>query len=271
MNAPDLDFLCALVRARSGLMLTGERGFFVETRLAPLARREGLASVSEVIDRVMQEPSGALARAVVEAMTVQETAFFRDRQAFGALSAIVLPALAADKPEGLRIWSAGCGQGQEAYSLAMLVDEAEQPLPPVEILASDLSTTALEKAQAGVYTHFEVQRGLPIRRLLRHFEELEEAWRVSAALRQRVRWMRLNLIDPFQVDQGYDLIVCRNVVSAFAPDARTATLARLEKALAPGGRLMLGSGEPAPAGFEPAPGAPCVFVREGENMTVIAA
>ena len=271
MNAPDLDFLCALVRARSGLMLTGERGFFVETRLSPIARREGLASVSEVIGQVMQQPSGALARSVVEAMTVQETAFFRDRQAFGALSAIILPALAKGKPEGLRVWSAGCGQGQEAYCLAMLVDEAERLLPPVEILASDLSTAALEKAQAGVYTHFEVQRGLPIRRLLRHFDELEEAWRVSAALRQRVRWMRLNLIDPFQVDLGYDLILCRNVVSAFAPDARTATLTRLEQALAPGGRLMLGAGEPAPDGFEPVAGAPCVFVRTGESEVVIAA
>ncbi len=271
MNGPDLDFLCALVRARSGLMLTGERGFFVETRLAPIARREGLASVSEVIEQVKQQPSGALARAVVEAMTVQETSFFRDRPAFGALAEVVLRALAADRPEGLRVWSAGCGQGQEAYSLAMAIDEAAPPLPPVEILASDISTAALEKAQSGVYTHFEVQRGLPIRRLLRHFDELEDAWRVSAALRQRVRWMRLNLIDPFQVDRGYDLILCRNVVSSFAPDARAATLERLEKAVAPGGRLMLGAGEPAPEGFEPVAGAPCVFGRRSEITLVNAA
>jgi chemotaxis protein methyltransferase CheR len=103
VNPADLDFLGALVRARSGLMLTGERGFFAETRLAPLARREGLASVSEVIGQVMQQPSGALARAVVEAMTVQETTFFRDRLAFDALTTTILPALAADKPEGLRV------------------------------------------------------------------------------------------------------------------------------------------------------------------------
>lgn len=271
MNASDLDFLCALVRARSGLVLTGERGFFVETRLSPLARREGLASVSEVIERVMEEPSGILARAVVEAMTVQETAFFRDRRAFDTLAAHVLPQIAAARPEGLRIWSAGCGHGQEAYSLAMLVEEAEAPLPDVEILASDLSSVALEKAQAGVYTHFEVQRGLPIRRLLGHFEELEDAWRVSSRLRQRVRWLRLNLVDPFTVQQGYDLILCRNVVSVFAPDARDSTLARIESALAPGGRLMLGSGEAPPAGFEPVLDAPCVFVRAGEGSVVIAA
>jgi chemotaxis protein methyltransferase CheR len=271
VSPSDLDFLCALVRARSGLVLTGERGFFVETRLAPLARREALASVSDVIGEVMRDPSGPLARAVVEAMTVQETAFFRDRSAFQGLAGMVLPQLTAARGEGVRIWSAGCGQGQEAYSLAMLVEEAGHAAPTVEILATDLSAAALEKGQAGVYTHFEVQRGLPIRRLLRHFDELEDAWQVRAALRQRVRWLRLNLIDPFRVELGYDLIVCRNVVSAFAPDARAATLERLEKALAPGGRLMLGADEPAPAGFEPEPGAPCVFVREGEATTIIAA
>ncbi len=271
MSPQDLDFLCALVRARSGLVLTGERGFFVESRLAPLARREGMASVSEVVDQVMEQPSGALARAAVEAMTVQETAFFRDRLAFKGLGALVLPSLIASKPQGLRVWSAGCGQGQEAYSLAMMMAEYDRALPPVQILATDLSTFALEKAKAGVYTHFEVQRGLPIRRLLRHFDEMEDAWRASASLRQSVRWMRLNLIDPFTVEEGYDLILCRNVVSAFAPAARGVTLGRLEKALAVGGRLMLGAGEPAPAGFEPVPGAPCLFGRSSEMELVAAA
>jgi chemotaxis protein methyltransferase CheR len=270
VKADDLDFLCALVRARSGLVLTGERGFFVETRLAPLARREGLASVSELVERIRGNPGEVLARAAVEAMTVQDTAFFRDRLAFAALGATVLPSL-GEGGKGLRIWSAGCGQGQEAYSLAMLLAEAETAVPMAEILATDLSTPALEKAQAGIYTHFEVQRGLPIRRLLSHFEELEDAWRVTAPLRQGVRWMRLNLIDPFTVAEGYDLILCRNVVSSFSPDARTATLDRLEQALAPGGRLMLGAGEPAPDGFEGVPGAPCVFARTGEIQAEIAA
>ncbi len=270
MKADDLDFLCALVRARSGLVLSGERGFFVETRLAPLARREGLASVFELIGKIREAPVGDLARAAIEAMTVQETGFFRDRLAFKGLAALVMPILAPGNGKALRIWSAGCGQGQEAYSLAMLAAESERNLP-IEILATDLSAAALEKAQAGIYTHFEVQRGLPIRRLLRHFDEQDEVWRANAPLRQAVRWMRLNLIDPFTVEEGYDLILCRNVVATFAPDARAATLAKLEKALAPGGRLMLGSGEPAPDGFEALPGVPCLFARAGENETVIAA
>lgn len=271
MKVDDLDFLCALVRARSGLVLGGERRFFVETRLGPLARRERLASVSELVALIREKPTDALARAAIEAMSVQETSFFRDREAFRGLAEITLPSLARANPDGIRIWSAGCGQGQEAYSLAMLAAEAGGALPPVELLATDLSTTALEKAQAGVYTHFEVQRGLPIRRLLRHFDELEDAWRVSASLRQSVRWLRLNLIDPFTVNRGYDLILCRHVVSNFAPDARAATLAKLERALAPGGRLMLGRDETAPQGFDPVPGAPCVFARSDEIRSDMAA
>ena len=263
MTPADLDFICALAQARSGLVVGGERGFFVETRLSPLARREKLASVSELIALVREQPIGPLARAAIETMTIQETSFFRDRLAFGALEALVLPELAAGNSR-LRIWSAGCGQGQEAYSLAILAAENEPGLPAVEILATDISTPALEKAQSGVYSHFEVQRGLPIRRLLTHFEQAEETWRISATLRQRVRWMRLNLIDAFTVQEGYDLILCRNVVSAFAPDARRAVLSKLAAALAPGGRLMLGATEAAPEGFTACIGAASTFVRAGE-------
>lgn len=270
MKASDLDFLCALVRARSGVVIGEERSFFVETRLGPLARRERLGSVTELVALVRQEPAGSLARAAVEAMTVQESSFFRDRDAFGALEAVVLPTLARDKAR-LKVWSAGCGQGQEAWSLAILAAELEHALPNVDILATDLCTAALEKARAGVYTHFEVQRGLPIRRLLNHFEESDETWRMSAALRDKVRWMRLNLMDTFSVQEGYDLILCRYVVNAFAPDARTSVLAKLEAALAQGGRLMLGKGEAPPPGFSAVPGAPCVFARTSELSVGAAA
>ena len=263
MSPPDLDFLCALVRARSGLVIRGERSFFVETRLAPLARRERMESVSELVARVREKPADPLARATVEAMMIQETSFYRDRAAFGALESHVLPAIGPGKPTR-RVWSAGCGKGQEAYSLAMLALEGDPGLPPVEILATDISTAVLEKAQTGVYSHFEVQRGLPIRRLLAHFEEVDESWRVKPEVRRRVRWMRLNLMDDFRVQEGYDLILCRNVVSAFAPDARDSVLRRLSDALAPGGRLMLGAGEQPLEGFVGIPAAPCVFGRQDE-------
>lgn len=263
MKAPDLDFLCALVRVRSGLVIGDERAFFVEKRLGPLARRERLGSVAELVALVRQEPAGPLARAAVEAMTVQESSFFRDRDAFGALEAVVLPAMGQDKAR-LKVWSAGCGQGQEAWSLAILAAELEHRLPKVDILATDICTPALEKARAGAYTHFEVQRGLPIRRLLDHFEESDETWCVAPRLREQVRWMRLNLVDAFSVQEQYDLILCRYVVSPFAPDARSSVLAKLEDALAPCGLLMLGKGEAPPEGFSAVPGASCVFARTCE-------
>ena len=162
--------------------------FFAETRLSPLARREGVASVSDLVQRVKTGSDDRLMRAVVEAMLIQETAFFRDRTVFRALQDSVLPALAAARRgKKLRVWSAGCATGQEPYSLAMAADDTATPLD-LDIFASDLSGAGLEKAESGLYTHFEVQRGLPVRRLLQYFEPVDDAWRISPKMRQAVRW-----------------------------------------------------------------------------------
>ena len=247
MNPADLEFVCALARVRSGLVLTGERGFFVETRLGPVARREGHGSVSELIGRIKAGGDERLMRVVVEALLIQETGFFRERAAFRALQDDMLATLAggADK---VRVWSAGCGGGQEAYSLAMLADAAPFAID-LDIFASDLSASALEKAESGLYTHFEVQRGLPIRSLLRYFEPVEDAWRISSDLRAKVRWGRLNLVDPFSTAEPFHLILCRHVLETFDPAMRAKTLERLTASLAPGGWLALGVEERAPQGF----------------------
>jgi len=265
LSPSDLEFLCALVRARSGLVLTGERGFFAETRLGPLARREGAASVDELVQRVKTAGDDRLMRAVVEAMLIQETAFFRDRDVFAAIGSSVLPALAAAHGT-VRVWSAGCAFGQEPYSLAMMAADGEAAID-LDIFASDLSAAALEKAESGLYTHFEVQRGLPIRSLLRHFEPVDDAWRISPRLRQKVRWRRLNLVDDFRVPQPFDLILCRNVLAAFYPPTRDKVLERLDASLAAGGWLVLGSDEPAPPGYVAA-GPAGVFRRK---MALVAA
>ncbi len=249
MSPQDLDFVCALARVRAGQVLTGERGFFVETRLSPLARREGAPSVSELIRRVRTDGDERLMRAVVEALLIQETAFFRDRAAFRALQDEAFPDLAAGRGgRPIRVWSAGCGAGQEAYSLALLADGAPNPAN-LDIFASDLSVAALEKAESGLYTHFEVQRGLPIRTLLSAFEPADDAWRISPELRARVRWGRLNLVNRFTVDEPFDLILCRYVLDAFDPEARLGVLARLGDALAPDGFILMGPLEPPPPGF----------------------
>ncbi len=261
MSPVDLEFLCALVRARSGLVLTGERGFFAETRLSPLARREGVASVSDLVRRVKTGADERLMRGVVEAMLIQETSFFRDHVVFRALQDSVLPALSSARGgAALRVWSAACATGQEPYSLAMAAEAASTPLT-LDIFASDLSSAGLEKAESGLYTHFEVQRGLPIRRLLQNFEPVDEAWRISPKLRQAVRWRRLNLVDEFSVGKPFDLILCRNVLDGFEPAIRLKVLERLTRALTPDGWLLMGPHEPAPAGFASA-GAVGLFRRK---------
>jgi chemotaxis protein methyltransferase CheR len=248
MSPADLDFLSALVRLRSGLVLTGERGFFAETRLSPLARREGMASVSELVEKIKGGGEERLLRGVLEAMLLQETCFFRDRRLFMALRDDVLPQLRASVGRRARIWSAGCGAGQEPYSLAMLAAE-DSDLGDPEIFASDLSLAALERAERGVYTHFEVQRGLPIRRLLRHFTLAEDAWRIGEGVRARVRWRPLNLVDDFTVSRPFDLILCRYVLDHFDQAMRAQVIQRLSRALTPEGWLVLSADDTPPEGF----------------------
>ncbi|HTK34838.1 MAG TPA: protein-glutamate O-methyltransferase CheR [Caulobacteraceae bacterium] len=257
MKPEDLEFVAAMARARTGLMLGSERAFFVESRLSTLARREGLPTVDALVAQLRAAPDEALIRAAVEVLATPETSFFRDRTPFDHLRDEVLPELAARRGR-VRVWSAGCSTGQEPYSLAMMVEEHGSRFPnlKLEIVATDLSTRALEKAQSGLYTQFEVQRGLPIRLLIRHFEKAGDNWQASARLRQTVRWGRLNLMNDFSKLGRFDVIFCRNVLSYFDPTARREVLSRLAVALAEDGCLILGAGEAAdlPEAFEPARG-----------------
>jgi chemotaxis protein methyltransferase CheR len=270
LSPGDLEFVCALVRVRSGLVLTGERGFFAETRLSPLARREGVSSVTELVQRLKTGGDERLLRAVVEAMLIQDTAFFRDRAVFRALQDDVLPTLAASRGRALRVWSAGCASGQEPFSLAMTADAAPVPLE-LDIFASDLSSAALEKAESGLYTHFEVQRGLPIRSLLRYFEPVDDAWRIVPKLRQTIRWRRLNLVDDFSVGSPFDLILCRNVLEGLETTIKAKVVAGLTRALAPGGLLLLGCREAPPAGYQAAGVAGLYRSLRGEDIAEAAA
>ena len=266
MGPEELEFIAATARARAGLMLRGEKTFFIESRLAPLARREGVNSPQALVQRLRAEPDEALTMAAVEALAAPETSFFRDRTPFDRLRDEVLPQLAAIRPEGVvRAWCAGCSTGQEAYSLAMLVEEnrARFPRLQLQIVGSDLSQRALEKARSGLYTQFEVQRGLPIRYLINHFEKVEDNWRVSTRLRQAVRWGRLNLTDDFSRIGPFDIILCRNVLSYFDGAPRRRALEGLATVLADDGWLVLGQGESAdlPGGFEPARGGGGLYRR----------
>ena len=184
--------------------------------------------------RVSMEREGALADEVIEALLNHETSFFRDLAQFKSLTDEVLPALGGNARK-LRAWSAGCSTGQEAYSLAMAAP-AE-----LDILGSDISAAAIGQARDGLYSQFEAQRGMPITRLIAHFEMNHEAWRAKPALRTRVQWAVHNLLDP--APGRFDLILCRNVLLYFSPEKRALVFDRLAEAIAPNGVLMLGAGE----------------------------
>ena len=249
MTPDDVALLERLVRDRCGFSLRGDKAYFAESRLGALARREGCASVGALLERLRAEDDERLATAAAEALAVTDTAFFRDGPTFQALQG-VLATLGGARGEGaIQVWSAGCSTGQEPYSLAMLAEEHAPPLR-LEIIATDLSERVLEKAHAGLYTQFEVQRGLPIRLLLKHFDKVGEMWAITPRLRAGVRWRRLNLIEARRSVRRFDLILCRNLLSYFEPPVREQVLANLLPALAPGGYLVLGAGEPAPLGFE---------------------
>jgi chemotaxis protein methyltransferase CheR len=229
----------------SGLALDREKQYLVEARLTPVIQAAGLADLDELV--VMIETDRALAKKVMEAMTVNETFFFRDRQPFEGFRQTVLPELlqTRGKTRRMRIWSAACSTGQEPYSLAMILDEEARRLTGwrVEIVASDISDAVLKKAREGVYTHFEVQRGMPMPNLLRYFTKRKDHWAVNPTLKARVDFFQQNLMSDFSKLGVFDVIYCRNVLIYFAPEQKSDVLRRLARSLAPDGYLVLGATE----------------------------
>jgi chemotaxis protein methyltransferase CheR len=257
----DRALVAELCLTRAGLRIDPEKAYLIESRLAPLARRECFSSSEAFIDALRHGADDRLVWAAVEAMALPESEFFRDHQVFAQLAEDVAPALSrARGGEPVRIWNAACGSGQEIYSLAMLLADAPG-IGKVELFASDLSERSLEKAQSGRYSQFEVQRGLPARMLVRHFEKDGESFVLSPRVRQMVRWRRLNLIDDLSRIGQFDLILCRNVLGQLAPEPATHVLAQIGAALAPGGGLLLGHND--------SPGRD--FVRVAPDMALYAA
>ena len=246
MKPDEVDFVIELARVRAGLMIDRDKLYMIETRLGPVARREGFGSIREMLLACRQRRDERLIWLAVESLAAGETFFFRDKQAFARLGEEILPELMrrrGDRP--IKVWSAGCSTGQEPYSLAMQIEGAREELPPgrVEILGTDLSERSLHKAQEGLYNQFEVQRGLPIRLLLRHFERQDEMWRVSPRVRAMARWRRVNLNADFRALGLFDVIFCRNVLEFMEPASARRTLEQLSLALEPGGYLVLSQDE----------------------------
>jgi chemotaxis protein methyltransferase CheR len=241
----DYEFLRRLLKERSGLDLSADKQYLVESRLIPLARRAGLPGIAELVAKI-KTGAEALTSDVVEAMTTNETFFFRDKIPFDHLREAILPALAQARASrrALRIWCAASSTGQEPYSIAMCVKEfAGLSGWRVEIVATDLSQEVLEKSKAGIYSQFEVQRGLPIHMLVKYFTQTGELWQLNADIRAMVQHRQLNLLQDFSHLGTFDLIFCRNVLIYFDQDTKVGIFDRLARMLESDGVLALGAAE----------------------------
>lgn len=246
MTLADFNFLRRFVKERSGLVLTDDKQYLIESRLVPVARKHGLSSISDLAAR-LRVPSPALEAAVVEAMTTNESYFFRDKTPFEHFRDAILPQMMAARAsvKRIRIWCAAASTGQEPYTLAMILKEFETRLAGwrVDIVATDLSSDVLQRAKAGLYTQFEVQRGLPIKMLMQHFSQAGDMWEINPGLRSMVQFRPLNLLRDFSSLGRFDIVYCRNVLIYFDQETKADVLGRIARSLAPDGTLILGAAE----------------------------
>jgi chemotaxis protein methyltransferase CheR len=276
VNAEEIAQIVSLCRARAGLKVAPDKTYLIESRLAPVARREGYDSITELLAAIRSNREEPLIWSVVEAMASGETAFFRDRAPFREFKDEILPQLArarAGRP--IRVWSAACATGQEVYSLSMMIGDLVDADPPlkIELAASDLSRVALERAQSGVFNQFEVQRGLPIRLLVDHFTKDGEQWKISDEVRGRVRWRRINLIAGLRQIGRFDVVFCRYALSHMTDEAQRKVVEDLTFLIPDDGFLVLGLKEQVAGlseAFQPIVGRPGLYRRNPQFQAAAA-
>jgi chemotaxis protein methyltransferase CheR len=241
----DYDFLRAMLKERSGLVLAAGKQYLLESRLLPVARKAGLSGLAALVKK-LRNPTEPLIAEVVEAMTTNESFFFRDKVPFEQFRDTMMPALlAARRNRQIRIWCAAAATGQEPYSLAMCLQEMRDKIADwrIEILATDISMEVLEKARAGIYSQFEVQRGLPIALLVKYFSQVGDLWQIAPEIRAMVQFRPLNLLRECSHLGAFDVVFCRNVLIYFDQDTKTKVLQNLAQMIRPDGYLVLGAAE----------------------------
>jgi chemotaxis protein methyltransferase CheR len=248
LPAADFAFVADLVQRHAAIEIGADKQYLITQRLAAVARAEQVESIPLLVSEARRDVNGRMAHLMVDAMTTNETSFFRDPALFEVLRTRTLPELieANRHSRTLRIWSGACSSGQEPYSIAMLLREHFPGVLDswrVRILATDVSPTMVERTRAGRYGRIEVNRGLPANLLVRHFERDGLDWQVKPGLRRIVEVRELNLARPFPLAERFDLILLRNVLIYFSLDTKRQVLGRIRQSLAPGGRLFLGSSE----------------------------
>ncbi len=245
---PDMEFLAAFLKKTTGIILATDKSYLVESRLSSVAACHGHRNVHALVEALKAFPSEPLRRDIIEAMTTNETSFFRDGTPFEIIKNHVLPQLlvARASTRRLRIWCAAASTGQEPYSLAMMLQEQGSKLAGwnIEILGTDIDTVALRKASDGVYSKFEIQRGLPITHLVKYFEQAgPDTWRVKPALRKLITFRQLNLLDARASAGMFDIVLCRNVLIYFDLPTKAAILRQLSTQMTDDGYLFLGGAE----------------------------
>ncbi len=247
MTPLDYDYLRRLLKERSGLVLAADKQYLVESRLLPVARRAGVAGLGDLVQKLKGPQAEPLVVEVVEAMTTNESFFFRDKIPFEHFRASIMPALLAARAaqRRIRIWCAAASTGQEPYSLAMALKEMTGSIAGwrIEIVATDLSNEVLEKARAGIYSQFEVQRGLPIQLLVKYFSQIGDTWQIAPDIRAMVQYRALNLLADFSHLGTFDVVFCRNVLIYFDQATKTAVLDRIARITDRAGYLVLGAAE----------------------------
>ena len=273
MTSEDFEMLRSLLRERSGLALANDKAYLLESRLAPLARKRGLNGLDDLLEQVRGNSDEPLLRDVTEAMTTNESFFFRDQRPFEQFTDVVLPAMiqARAKTKTIRIWCAAASSGQEPYSLAICLKEQAQELAGwrIEIVGTDLSREILEKARAGIYSQFEIQRGLPIQYLVKYFEKVGEMWQVKSDLRAMVEYREHNLLDRYSSMGAFDIVFCRNVLIYFDPPTKADVLARIGQQMPKDNFLYLGGAETVVGvsdAFVPLAGQRGLYVLASQNQ-----
>ncbi len=247
MRTEDFELISGLLKQRSGLVLPIDKVYLLESRLTPIAHKRGLETLDDLVNEVRLKRKEDLLTEITEAMTTNESFFFRDNKPFDLFKDTVMPQLMQSRSSKrkLRIWCAAASTGQEPYSLAIILKEMEAKLPGwnIEIIGTDISQEVLDKAKVGLFSQFEVQRGLPIQLLIKYFNQVGDMWQISDEIKNMVSYRKFNLLDPFTLMGSFDVIFCRNVLIYFDQPTKTEVLERMRKLIPDDGTLFLGAAE----------------------------
>lgn len=247
MSPEDYSYITKFLLDTTGLSLGENKEYLLEARLIPIVQSHGMQGIEELVSKLKSQLDQDLKKEVMEAMTTNESSFFRDKRPFEEFKNSVMPDLIAERKltKKLRIWCAACSNGQEPYSIVMTLRESFPELIDwnIQIVGTDLCTKALSRAESGVYSQFEVQRGLPVQLLMKYFEQSEQGWKFNAGSGVNIQWKHLNLLEDFKHLGMFDVVFCRNVLIYFEPDLKTDILDRVKNQMHSSGSLLLGAAE----------------------------